>query len=229
MNNPVLGMQTRGLVRVINMAAGILFAALFTAPVSAFDLSLTLLDEDGNPVSMAVVEARLSPASAQAQAPIAIMDQINRQFVPMVLLIEPGQRVGFPNLDNVRHHVYSFSEIKQFSTPLYADEEVDPVQFDTSGIAVLGCNIHDSMVAYVYVSEWKDAARSDEAGQVALINMAERPQTLHIWHPWLQTPDNVYELDVSARTTGEHIEVSLPVVNPEQQFGFRALLPGGTQ
>ncbi|MEX0738401.1 MAG: methylamine utilization protein [Pseudohongiella sp.] len=203
--------------------------ALCAGPLSASELTLSLQDEDGNPVSMAVVEARLAPADVQTSAPVAIVDQVNRQFVPMVLRINPGQQVSFPNSDNVRHHVYSFSDIKQFSTPLYADENVEPVQFDTPGIAVLGCNIHDSMVAYVYVSAWQDTALSDDTGQVTLTGMAEQPPALYIWHPWLQTPDNVYELDVSAHADGDRIELTLPVVNPEQQFGFRALLPGGSQ
>lgn len=204
-------------------------ALLFAIPVYAIDLNLSLQDEDGNPISLAVVEARLVPAQQQPEAPVAIIDQVDRRFQPMVLLVTPGQLVNFPNSDNVRHHVYSFSDIKQFSTPLYADENVEPVRFETPGIAVLGCNIHDSMVAYVYVSAWQHAAVSDEAGQVALNAMTEQPQTLHIWHPWLQTPDNTYELDVSRAANGDRIELTLPVVNPEQQFGFRALLPGGTQ
>lgn len=202
---------------------------LLASPLYAVDLHLSVQDDDGNPVSMAVVEARLTPAEARPQAPLAEIDQVNRRFVPMVLLVPPGQLVNFPNSDNVRHHVYSFSDIKQFSTPLYADENVDPVRFETPGIAVLGCNIHDSMVAYVYVSAWQDAGISDDAGQVTLTGMSERPQTLHIWHPWLQTPDNTYELDVSDAADGDRIELTLPVVNPDQQFGFRALLPGGTQ
>lgn len=213
------------------LALGFTAAAtlLFTSSLYAVDLRLGLQDDDGNPVSMAVVEARLTPAEARPQAPVAEIDQVNRRFDPMVLLVPPGQRVTFPNSDNVRHHVYSFSDVKQFSTPLYADENVDPVQFEIPGIAVLGCNIHDSMVAYVYVSAWRDAGITNDAGQVTLGGMSEQPSTLHIWHPWLQTPDNTYELDVSGAADGDYIELNLPVVNPDQQFGFRALLPGGTQ
>jgi len=225
MNYPVL----RNLLQRLALPLTMAITALFSTALSAAELNLVLQDEDGNPVSLAVVEARLTPAESRTDAPVAEIDQIDRRFVPMVLLISPGQQVNFPNSDNVRHHVYSFSDIKQFSTPLYADENVEPVRFEAPGIAVLGCNIHDSMVAYVYVSDWHDATLSDAAGNIALTGMAQLPQTLHIWHPWLQTPGNVYELDVSNNTSGDRIAVTLPVVNPDQQFGFRALLPGGTQ
>lgn len=225
MNYPALEYPVRPLVLILSLA----MACLLAAPLSAADLNLTLQDEDGNAVTMAVVEARITPTDAQPEAPVAEIDQIERRFVPMVLLVPPGQMVNFPNSDNVRHHVYSFSDIKQFSTPLYADENVEPVRFETPGIAVLGCNIHDSMVAYVYVSAWRDTGLSNDIGDVTLTGMTQLPQTLHIWHPWLQTPGNTYELDVSGNTSGDHIELTLPVVNPDQQFGFRALLPGGTQ
>lgn len=242
MNYPALenSVRRRALRVTLKVTASTLFAtalfvtalfsaALFASAVGAAELTLVLQDEEGHPVSLAVVEARLTPAASQAEAAVAEIDQVNRRFVPMVLLISPEQQVNFPNSDNVRHHVYSFSDIKQFSTPLYADENVAPIRFETPGVAVLGCNIHDSMVAYVYVTAWQDTALSTDAGSVALTAMAQLPQTLHIWHPWLQTPGNVYELDVSGNTSGDRIEVTLPVVNPEQQFGFRALLPGGTQ
>lgn len=225
MNYPTL----RHTVRRFTLGLITALTPLLATPLIAVDLSLALHDEDGNAVAMAVVEARLTPEAAQPDAPVAIIDQIDRQFVPMVLLISAEQQVNFPNSDNVRHHVYSFSDIKQFSTPLYADENVDPVRFETPGIAVLGCNIHDSMVAYVYVSAWQDAALSNAGGDVTLTGMTEQPRTLHIWHPWLQTPGNIYELDVSGNAPGDRIELTLPVVNPDQQFGFRALLPGGTQ
>ncbi|MDP2380360.1 MAG: methylamine utilization protein, partial [Pseudohongiella sp.] len=159
----------------------------------------------------------------------AIIDQVNRRFVPMVTLVQSGETVSFPNSDNVRHHVYSFSEIRQFSTPLYANEQVEPVLFDKPGVAVLGCNIHDSMVAYVYVSQWQDRAISDENGVLVLRGLSEKPQTFHVWHPWLQTPDNKLEIDLSTASDGVAFEVILPVKSPDTQFGFRALVPGASR
>ena len=194
----------------------------------AFDINVLLLDEQENAVVGAVIE--LTPAATDAATPIkaspvAIMDQIERQFVPMVLLIDVGQSVDFPNSDNVRHHVYSFSAIKQFSTPLYADNSIEPIVFDKPGIAVLGCNIHDSMVAYVYVSQSPHHAISDENGNLQLTALAANPGTLSVWHPWLQTPNNRLDIDVSAIPDGGQVRVKLPVKSPNNRFGFRALIP----
>lgn len=196
--------------------------------IQALDLNLVLVDELENPVAGAIIELTLSASDAASQtsaAPVAIIDQIERRFVPMVLLINVGQTVDFPNSDNVRHHVYSFSDIKQFSTPLYADENIEPVVFDKPGIAVLGCNIHDSMVAYVYVSQSPYSAISDENGKLTLRGGPDSPANVSVWHPWLQTPDNRYDIDVSAQTEGGQLRVKIPVKSPDTRFGFRALVP----
>ncbi|MDP3517285.1 MAG: methylamine utilization protein [Pseudohongiella sp.] len=224
--------------RVFAAASGIkarkkvfLITALALLPLSnasAFELRLTVKDEQQQAVSGVVSEVagRLDSAAPSGSA---IIDQVNRRFVPMVTLVQAGQTVSFPNSDNVRHHVYSFSEIRQFSTPLYANEQVEPVLFDKPGVAVLGCNIHDSMVAYVYVSQWQDRAISDENGLLVLSGLSEKPQTFHVWHPWLQTPDNKLEIDLSTASDGVAFEVILPVKSPDTQFGFRALVPGASR
>ena len=61
--------------------------------------------------------------------------------------------MSFPNFDTVRHHVYSFSPAKTFELKLYAGVPNTPVVFDKPGIAVLGCNIHDNMAAWVVVAD----------------------------------------------------------------------------
>lgn len=218
--------------RVLQTSFGFLTSAMLTlvwaGNSQAFELNLLLVDELENPVQGAVSEivseqTLVTPSSASDT--VAIIDQVERRFVPMVLLIEAGQSVDFPNSDNVRHHVYSFSDIKQFSTPLYADESIEPVLFDKPGIAVLGCNIHDSMVAYVYVSESPVRAISDESGNLLLTGLTANPGTLSVWHPWLQTPDNRMDIDVSAAADGDQLRISIPVKSPETRFGFRALVP----
>lgn len=86
--------------------------------------------------------SRMAPAGAAAQ-----VAQQGRQFVPQVSIVQAGTAVSFPNLDTVRHHVYSFSPVKTFELKLYAGTPSTPVVFERAGTAVLGCNIHDRMSA----------------------------------------------------------------------------------
>jgi hypothetical protein len=45
--------------------------------------------------------------------------------------------VNFPNRDNIRHHVYSFSSAKKFELPLYIGTPAAPVVFDKPGVVAL--------------------------------------------------------------------------------------------
>ena len=84
-------------------------------------LSVTVVDVSGAPVEGAVVVAE--PTAGPPKPPPgqkAIMDQRNLAFVPGVLVVQTGTAVDFPNSDQVRHQVYSFSEAKPFQLGLYA-------------------------------------------------------------------------------------------------------------
>jgi len=85
----------------------------------------------------------------------------------------------------VRHHVYSFSPAKKFELPLYQGVPASPVVFDKPGVVVLGCNIHDWMVAYVYVSESPHFSRTDAHGNAAIAELPAKAWTVRVWHPQL--------------------------------------------
>lgn len=161
-----------------------LFAVSLAGSTQAVAKTVTLVDEQGQPFINAVISVKAtagevsSPSVAPAQP--AIMDQVNRQFEPTTLVIEQGRTVVFPNSDNIRHHVYSFSQPKPFEIKLYAGDSVPPVKFDKSGIVVLGCNIHDSMVGYIYVKDQQPTWETDASGKAEL----NTTQTeVLIWHP----------------------------------------------
>ena len=128
--------------------------ALFTSStLFAADISFVVRDQLGNPLSDAVIEQVAIKNNESTPLPVAVMDQVNKQFSPTVLIVQQGQLVDFPNSDDIRHHVYSFSPAKVFDIKLYAGQPEKPEKFDTSGVVVLGCNIHDSMVGYIYVAK----------------------------------------------------------------------------
>jgi len=193
---------------------------LFPSTVLAVELSIHVIDQHGEPVSNAVVEIPVTPV-VSAPDEVAIIDQIDKRFTPMVIAIQQGQQVNFPNNDNIRHHVYSFSDIKQFSTELYEGIPGDPILFDQSGVAVLGCNIHDSMVGYIFVSEWQQVAVSDNEG-VLKFELEQIPATVSVWHPWSSNPQNPQEINTTMVDSGL-LEIQLNIEAPEQNFGFRAL------
>ena len=166
--------------------ACLLGLALTAAPALAATVQVQVLDGAGKPLADAVAflesrEARASSRPAQG----AEMAQMGKQFDPKILVVPVGTSVQFPNRDTVRHHVYSFSAAKPFELKLYAGSAANPVVFDKTGVAVLGCNIHDNMTAWVVVVETPYYGRSAAPGKVVLANVPAGSYSLRVWHPAL--------------------------------------------
>ncbi|WP_241737428.1 methylamine utilization protein [Neptunicella marina] len=143
--------------------------------------SFHVQDQHGNSLAHAVIElAGSKQDTTKSQLPIAVMDQVDKQFAPQVLLIQQGQSVQFPNSDDIRHHVYSFSRAKPFELKLYAGKPKAPIPFEHAGVAVLGCNIHDSMVGYIYIAQSEHAVMTDLNGDAQLD--ADPDQSVYVWH-----------------------------------------------
>lgn len=163
-----------------------LAAWLTTAPAWALAATLDVLvhQADGTPVEDAVVTLQ-GPVGNVAGPLNADMDQRDQRFAPHVLAVRVGTQVRFPNSDNIRHQVYSFSAAKRFELRLYEGTPTDPLLFDKPGVVVLGCNIHDWMLGYIYVTEDPRFGVSDAQGRVRLEQLPAGDYHVTLWHPQL--------------------------------------------
>ena len=146
-------------------------------------VSVVVADPAGRPLADAVV--MLEPASGKLPVkPMAGVEisQSKRQFHPSLTVVTVGTPVTFPNFDTVRHHVYSFSPIKTFELKLYRGVPAAPIVFDKPGAAVLGCNIHDQMSAWVVVVDTPYHARTGADGRVRIDGVAPGSYRLRAWH-----------------------------------------------
>jgi plastocyanin len=159
---------------------------LLAATAGAATVDIQALGSDGKPLPDTVVflESREAKAAARPLAGVEVA-QDKRRFVQKVSIVTAGSEVRFPNRDTVRHHVYSFSPVKTFELKLYNGTPSNPVLFDKPGIAVLGCNIHDAMVAWVVVVETPYYAQTDAAGRLRMDNVPPGSYRLRSWHPGL--------------------------------------------
>ena len=149
---------------------------------NAAQLQVTVVDNRGEAVTGAVVVAIGVAAPIPKVEGIAVMDQVDKRFVPEVLIVRAGTAVSFPNSDSIAHQVYSFSDTKRFTLPLYRGRPHQPLVFDKPGIVVLGCNIHDQMIGYIYVTESPHFAMTDERGSVTLNSIPAGAVRLTMWH-----------------------------------------------
>lgn len=173
-------LPVRLLTRSIPAAARLCLWSLL--PATAPCLELTLTDRDGAPVSGAVVTWAGEPAP-EPQAPSVA--QRDKTFVPHILAVRAGTEVRFPNFDRTRHHIYSFSPAKRFEVKLYGAGEAPTVTFDKPGTVVLGCNIHDWMLGYIFVTDADAFAVSDADGRLRIPDEDGGASELVVWHPEL--------------------------------------------
>ena len=94
----------------------------------------------------------------------------------------------FPNQDDVKHHIYSFSPAKKFELPLYAGTPAEPVVFDRAGLVTLGCNIHDWMIGYILVVETPWFAVTTGNGRAQLRGLPAGTYQVEVWQPRLKGP-----------------------------------------
>ena len=103
-------------------------------------LRVQVVDADGLPVRDAVVElhsARTPPGPIRFPWKMG-MGQKNQQFVPGTLVVAKGSTVAFPNLDTVRHSIYSFSKPARFEIELYGRDQTRTHTFPITGSVKLG-------------------------------------------------------------------------------------------
>lgn len=169
-----------------------IFAGLvsWAAAVSAAGVTVSVTGADGRPVQGAVVTVtEPGVPSATPRGPY-VMAQQNIAFAPHLLIVPVGAMVKFPNFDQVRHHVYSFSTAKKFELKLYGRDETKSVQFDKPGVVAIGCNIHDSMSAFIFVTDTPYVAITDAAGRATLNAAPSSQARLTVWHPSVRAPGN---------------------------------------
>ncbi len=215
-----------------------LLLALLALPVHAASLTVTV-QGDGAALADAIVSVHSASARAAVKPVSAAMDQHHAEFVPHILTVTVGSRVRFPNSDNFRHQVYSFSPSKRFELPLYSGRQAPPVLFETAGVVELGCNIHDWMLGYVVVLDTPYFARTGVDGSVAL-QVPPGDYQLQVWHERQQDgPGGRVTRTVHVAPTGGSARVVmslLPTRAPVQpadarlralQERFRGLQSGG--
>lgn len=174
----------------------------------AAELRIMLQDaETGLPLSDAVIEVLL-PAALQATHTNAAdysVDQIGKEFVANVSVVPRGSRINFPNSDDILHHVYSFSPARAFDLPLYGSGQNinNYLPFEEVGIVELGCNIHDWMLAHVYVAETSLAVKTDAAGQAFINGIPAGSHVVKVWHSLAEEGQTGMEQQINFAENGE--------------------------
>jgi plastocyanin len=158
-------------------------SAAISFPLFAATIEVRVQSARGSAVRDAVVYAIPEGRTLPLARRTAVMDQKNRMFIPHVLAVQTGTSVRFPNSDDIRHHVYSFSPAKPFQLPLYKGTPANPEVFDKAGVVTLGCNIHDQMTAFIVIVDTPYFEKTGANGRASLREVTPGRYTLRVWYP----------------------------------------------
>jgi plastocyanin len=122
------------------------------------------------------------PAADDASRLIAQIQQLDRRFVPDLVVVPIGSTVYFPNMDPIFHNIYSLSKPKTFDLGSYDKGETRKVSFPRSGIVEVYCHLHPNMAATIVVTPNRWYARPDRSGQYRIPNVPPGQYTLIAWH-----------------------------------------------
>ena len=188
-----------------SVAAILATVAAHAGSASAATLSVQVADAAGKPLQDAAVYAEPVAPTPGGKTKGTEIEQKSRKFMPVMTVVQTGTEIGFPNNDTVRHHVYSFSPAKPFELKLYSGTPGTPILFDKPGTVVIGCNIHDQMVAYIQVVNTPHFGKTDQSGKVSIADLGPGKYKLKAWHyrlppaaPPVETEITVAKTDMSA-------------------------------
>lgn len=170
---------------------------------TAAGISVEVTDGKGAPVADAVlsfypVTGKPPPFNVRS----VTVDQVDKEFLPEVTVVPLGTPVFFPNSDNIRHQLYSLSKAKNFEIPLYSGTPANPIVFDKPGVVTLGCNIHDWMLAYIFVADTPYFVKTDPSGKARMDGLNEEKYKVTVWHPRIKTAVKDTELTALAGDGG---------------------------
>ena len=203
--------------RFLAFVAGLCLAA----PLAAATLTVRIVDASGRPVRDAVVTYYPS-AGARVPRPSGhyVISQQNLQFHPFLTIVPVGADISFPNLDNTKHHVYSFSPAKRFELKLFAKDQSRMVHFDKAGVVALGCNIHDQMSAFVVVTDSAWTARTNAQGMVEFGDTPNAPGRVIVWHPYLRSPSGTMQAAIGPNQHSVNFSVRLRPPPPSMPMDY---------
>jgi hypothetical protein len=128
------------------------------------------------------------------------MGQKDMAFVPMLLPVQAGTRVEFPNFDDTYHNIFSYSPTKRFDLGRYRPDErpIPSVLFDVPGLVVLRCDIHEHMRGLILVLATPHFVLTDTEGRYRLSGLPAGHYTLKVWLDSRTTLERPVELAADA-------------------------------
>ena len=186
----------------ITLALVILFIA-GDAAAGTIEGKVTVVKYRTNADAVVYIDA-IPDTTFDPPAEPAEMDQKDLLFVPRILPILVGTTVNFLNNDPVLHNVFTPDKIgDRFNLGSYPMGEVRSHTFTKlGGAAVILCNVHPEMEAYIVVLPTPYFAVTDKDGNYRIEGVPAGTYTLKVWHDrWKFRPPQTVTVSETGKVT----------------------------
>jgi len=171
------------------------------------EFGIVVIDKKGRSTKGTIVEL---VGKYKSKAKIIEIKQEDKEFNALVSIVPLGSTISFFNNDSVKHHVYSVSKGNKFDIPLYSGNRPKKITFTKPGVVKIGCNIHDWMLTFAYISQSKYIALVDENGKVSFSDIPKGKYKLHVWNPKFKNNKKVMIQSITINKNGvKKVKVSL--------------------
>lgn len=144
--------------------------------------------------NVVVYVAAIPGRTFEAPKKHVLMDQKDMEFVPHVLPILVGSTVDFLNSDNLLHNVFSPDKVAdKMNLGTWPKGQKRSHTFTKLGSAVMLCQVHPEMEAFVVVLPTPYFATSGHEGSFEIRTVPAGKYTLKVWNEreWKAAPQQV--------------------------------------
>jgi plastocyanin len=141
-------------------------------------------------------------SKAQRSEPAkALLQVVDGQFVPSVLLVDPGTVVRIENRDRVYHNAFSVASIAPFDLGAIAPGKSATVRLPKAGVVKVFCEYHPKELATIVVSPAHTRNRPTTDGTSQLGGLPAESSKVSAWHPAYGTRTKLVAITGNERVT----------------------------
>jgi plastocyanin len=169
-------------MRKTNLLLVVLLAGAVPVQAGALSGKVTCSGQTDNANALVYVEKIDGKTFTPPTDPV-VMDQKGKEFIPKVLPVLVGTRVDFLNSDPFNHNVFSPDKCAdKFNLGTWPTGETKSFTFVKPCEAVMLCNVHPEMVAYIIALETPYFGVTDEEGNFSIPDLPDGTYTVSVWH-----------------------------------------------
>jgi plastocyanin len=151
----------------------------------------------------AVVTAdRSDSAKKRSKEPAqAVLQFVDGQFTPSVLLVDPGTVLRVENRDRIYHNAFSVASNAKFDVGGIAPGKSATVHLDRAGVIKVFCEFHKNEGATIVVAPAKARTRPMPDGSYQLGGLPAGTYQVSSWHPTYGTKTKMIAVAANERVT----------------------------